>query len=65
MTSFNAATCSNQDFAVRLAHSHQLCAEVARARGDRSAAERNDALASEYLHTAMGYRREHADELTF
>ena len=62
---FSPATCSNQDFAVRLCHSHQLCAEVARSRGDRSAAERNDALAAEYLHTAMGYRAEHADELAF
>jgi len=62
---FNPATCSNQDFAARLCHSHQMCAEVARERGDRSAAERNDALAAEYLHAAMGYRREHSDELTF
>jgi hypothetical protein len=62
---FSLATCSNQDFGARMAQSFQLCAEVARARGDRSAAERNDALAAEHLHAAMGYRREHSDELTF
>lgn len=53
---FSLATCSNQDFAARLCQSHQLCAESARFLGDRSAAERNEALAAEYLHTAMGHR---------
>jgi len=62
---FSLAHCSNQDFAARMCQSHQLCAEVARSRGDRSAAERNEALAAEYLHSAMGYRSEHSDELTF
>ena len=62
---FSLASCSNQDFGARLCHSHQLCAEVARDRGDRSAAERNEALAAEYLHLAMGYRREHSDPLAF
>ena len=65
MTSFNLATCSSQDFAARLCRSHQMCAASARFLGDRSAAERNEALAAEYLHTAMGYRAEHADELAF
>lgn len=62
---FSLATCSNQDFAARMCQGFQLCAEVARSRGDRSAAERNEALAAEHLHAAMGYRREHADELAF
>ena len=65
MSSFNPATCSSQDFAVHLCHTYQLCAASARFLGDRSGAEHSDALAAEYLHTAMGYRAEHSDELAF
>lgn len=56
---FNICTCSNQDFGARLAPGHAFCAEVAYGFRDRSAAERNQALFADYLHAAMGYRREH------
>ena len=56
MTAFSIAFCAAQEFGARLAPSFALCEEIARLRGDRSAAERNAALFAEHLHAAMGHR---------
>lgn len=62
---FDIDTCSNQDFATHMATTHARCAEIFYGRQDRSGAERNQALFVEYLHAAMGYRREHLTDDQF
>ncbi|MGA0100606.1 MAG: hypothetical protein ACO3HF_01050 [Burkholderiaceae bacterium] len=56
MTAFSIAFCAAQEFGARLAPSFALCEQIARERGDRSAAERHAALFAEHLHAAMGHR---------
>ena len=53
---FSVVYCAAQEFGARMAPSFALCGEIARSRGDRSAAERNAALFAEHLHAAMGHR---------
>ena len=54
---------SNQDFATGIAKSYGVLLDCAGA--DERIANDYEAKFADALHQAMGYRREHADELTF
>jgi hypothetical protein len=56
MTAFSIAYCARPEFGARMAPSFALCEEMARLRGDRSAAERNAAYFAAELQAAMHHR---------
>ena len=62
MTTYNPATCSDQDWATRMASFDAKLAHWGIGRTARNEAYQRFA---EQLHKAMGYRAEHADELAF